>query len=344
MTGLLEISTGEYRALIDGPYPDERLAGVAVVIVHADGTETQRTPEPGTMPMIVCWAADVTGADTAPAWADVALATGDRAALLDVVQRVPQAAASLAVLLRQSALLPIAAGLAAESAVYSMLQGGPEFAAWRAATPPTPDPQPDRPTVVVVRDGSRLHVTLDRPHRHNAVTTRLRDELHEALTIAVVDDSVDAVVLDGSGPSFCSGGDLGEFGSRPDPVTAHLTRLLRSPAALLERLRERLGEHLEVRVHGSTYGGGIEMAAFGGRVVAHPATRFALPEVSLGLVPGAGGTASITRRIGRQRTAALGLLGTPIDADRALAWGLVDEIADAPLDPPGSAGRGAPAD
>ena len=81
-----------------------------------------------------------------------------------------------------------------------------------------------------------------------------------------------------------------------------------------------------MRIHGSTFGGGIEMAAFAGRVVAGPDTRIALPEVSLGLIPGAGGTASLTRRIGRQRTAALGLLGTVIDASTALEWGLVDEL------------------
>ena len=59
---------------------------------------------------------------------------------------------------------------------------------------------------------------------------KLRDELYAALTIAIVDDSIREVVVDGNGPSFCSGGDLGEFGSRPDPVTAHVTRLARSPA------------------------------------------------------------------------------------------------------------------
>ena len=62
--------------------------------------------------------------------------------------------------------------------------------------------------------------------------------------------------------------------------------------------------------------------------VAHPDTIVALPEIGLGLIPGAGGTVSLTRRIGRQRTAALGLTGRSIDAATALDWGLVDEIAD----------------
>ena len=152
---------------------------------------------------------------------------------------------------------------------------------------------------------------------------RLRDELYAALSIAIIDDSVDSVVFRGNGPSFCSGGDLGEFGSRSDPATAHITRLARSPA----RLIHQLGGRIEVHTHGSTLGGGIEMAAFASHVVAHPDTIVALPEIGLGLIPGAGGTVSLTRRIGRQRTAALGLTGRSIDAATALDWGLVDEIA-----------------
>ena len=317
--GHIDVSTSEYRELIDGPYLDEVLSGVALVIVHPDNTEDRPAPSPGSTPAVVCWAS----AGDAPVWADVALDAADRAALAEQVERVPLAAISLAVLLRQTEGLSIPAALAAESAVYSMLQGGPEFAAWRAATPAKPDPEPDRSTVLIDRDGDRLLLTLDRPHRHNAISMKLRDELYAALSIAIVDDSIREVVVDGNGPSFCSGGDLGEFGSRPDPVTAHVTRLARSPAALIERLRDRV----EMRVHGSTFGGGIEMAAFAGRVVADPETRVALPEVSLGLIPGAGGTASLTRRIGRQRTAALGLLGTVIDVSTALEWGLVDELA-----------------
>jgi len=316
--GHIDVSTSEYRVLIDGPYLDELLAGVALVIVHPDGSEHHSARPPGSTPVVVCWA----GTDDAPRWADVALDAADRTALVEQVRRVPQAAISLAVLLRQTEALSIPAALAAESAVYSMLQAGPEFAAWRAATPARPDPDPDRTTVLIDRDGDRLSLTLDRPHRHNAISMRLRDELHAALMIAVVDDSVREVVIGGNGPSFCSGGDLGEFGSRPDPVTAHVTRLARSPAALIERLRDRV----EMRIHGSTFGGGIEMAAFAGRVIADSDTRVALPEVSLGLIPGAGGTASLTRRIGRQRTAALGLLGKTIDAPTAVDWGLVDEI------------------
>jgi enoyl-CoA hydratase/carnithine racemase len=99
---------------------------------------------------------------------------------------------------------------------------------------------------------------------------------------------VTAVHLRGAGPSFCSGGDLDEFGTRSDPPSAHLLRLLRSPARSLAAVSDRVTAHL----HGDAVGSGIELAAFAGRVVADPSTRIALPEVGLGLIPGAGGTVS----------------------------------------------------
>jgi enoyl-CoA hydratase/carnithine racemase len=182
--------------------------------------------------------------------------------------------------------------------------------------------QPTTAAVLVDRTDATLTLTLDRPHRHNAVTTRVRDELCDGLELALVDDTIREVRLVGHGPSFCSGGDLGEFGARPDPVDAHVTRLAQSPARLLHHLRDRT----TVLIHGHTLGSGIEMAAFAGRVIADPATRIGLPEVGLGLVPGAGGTVSITRRIGRQRTLALALGTDTIGADTAAAWGLVDTV------------------
>ncbi|MCC6764071.1 MAG: enoyl-CoA hydratase/isomerase family protein, partial [Deltaproteobacteria bacterium] len=118
------------------------------------------------------------------------------------------------------------------------------------------------------------------------------------------------------------------FGTRPDPATAHVVRTTRSPAAALAAL----GARLRVEVHGACIGAGVELAAWGREVIATPDAFFALPEVAMGLIPGAGGTASLPRRIGRQRTALLALTGRRIDAAAARAWGLVDAIA--PADDP----------
>lgn len=252
------------------------------------------------------------------------------------VQAAPQAAVTLALLLRASPALDVPAALAAESAAYSMLQAGPEFARWKASTSPAPGTPrvgppamteraavPEAaPTVLAERVDGSLHITLNRPARHNAVNAALQQELVEALLVAAADGSIERVVLDGAGPSFCSGGDLAEFGTLPDPATAHLIRLTRSPARLLAEL----GPRLEVRLHGACIGAGIEMAAFAGRVVAHPDTLISLTEVSLGLIPGAGGTVSLPRRIGRHRTAELALTGTKLAVAEAERWGLVDAV------------------
>jgi enoyl-CoA hydratase/carnithine racemase len=177
--------------------------------------------------------------------------------------------------------------------------------------------------VRVERDGERLHLTLNRPDQHNAYSAEMRDALVEGLQIALWDASIAEIVLRGAGPSFCSGGDLGEFGTHPDPATAHAIRSTRNAARLLADCAKRL----RVEVHGACVGAGAELPGFAARVVARADSFFQLPELAMGLVPGAGGTVSIPRRIGRQRTAWFALSGARIDAETALRWGLVDEIA-----------------
>jgi hypothetical protein len=235
----------------------------------------------------------------------------------------PQAAVALAVLLRASTSRSIGDGLAAESATYSMLQAGSEHRRWLGERrPPRPGPR-DLPSVVVARTGDVLHITLARPDRRNAYGAAMRDALAEALGLAIADSSV-RVVLDGEGPSFCSGGDLDEFGLATDVAGAHVLRLRRSAGRAIAAIADRV----TVRVHGACVGAGVELPAFAGTVTATPGSRFWLPEVSMGLVPGAGGTVSLPRRIGRQRTALLALTGEPIDEKVAREWGLVDSVVD----------------
>jgi hypothetical protein len=251
---------------------------------------------------------------SAEEWAEVARA----------VAQQPIAAAALVQLLRLSEGRPVADGLVAESLTYSTLQAGPGFAAWLSlrGAPRARVPESD-PAVRVERRGDRLELALARPAKRNAFSAAMRDALCEALGVAVADASIREVTLCGDGPDFCSGGDLDEFGSLPDPATAHAIRTTRSPARLLAACAARAS----VRVHGACVGAGVELPAFASRVVAAPDARFWLPELSMGLVPGAGGTVSLPRRIGRQRTAWMALTGARIDARTAKAWGLVDAIA-----------------
>jgi enoyl-CoA hydratase/carnithine racemase len=150
----------------------------------------------------------------------------------------------------------------------------------------------------------------------------MRDALVEGLQLALADAAVEEIILRGAGPSFCSGGDLGEFGTLPDPATAHAIRSTRNAGRLLAACAQRV----RAEVHGACVGAGMELPAFAHRVVAEEGSFFQLPELSLGLVPGAGGTVSIPRRIGRQRTAWLALTRRRLDVHTALEWGLVDEI------------------
>jgi enoyl-CoA hydratase/carnithine racemase len=240
------------------------------------------------------------------------------------VNRWPRAAAVCDDVLRSvDPAGPTLPGLVTESLAYSTLQGGPEFARWLAERGPASMPGIADP-VQAERDGNTLRVAFNRPQRHNAFSTDARAALLEALTVAQLDPSVDEVVLTGNGPSFCSGGDLAEFGTFSDPASAHLARTRYSPALVLDALSARLGQACRAEVHGQVLGSGLEMAAFCGRVVARPDAVFGLPELSLGLIPGAGGTVSVTRRIGRWRTAYLVLSGLTIDVETAATWGLVD--------------------
>jgi len=247
----------------------------------------------------------------------------ERDAVAASVERCPRASLVLVQLLRRSLSRDVPEGLLAESLAYSTLQAGPEFAAWRAARRERKRAPNTEPAVHARREGDTLELELNRPEKRNAFSAEMRDALCEALALVIQDASLRRVVLRGAGPSFCSGGDLDEFGTLSDPATAHAIRSTRSPAALLARVAERVEAH----VHGACVGAGAELPAFCARVVADPGAFFQLPEVTLGLVPGAGGSVSLPRRIGRQRTAWLALTGQRLPAEEALAWGLVDELA-----------------
>jgi len=247
------------------------------------------------------------------------------AATYAVVRRSPQAALVLGQVLRASEGLPVAAALDVESFAYSMLLAGDEFRRWLSGNVGRAIPPRAEEPVLLGRDGNVLHVTLNRPERRNAYGRQVRDGLTEALSVALLDPSVERVVLDGAGSCFCSGGDLAEFGTAPDLVTAHFVRTMAGAGRLVHALAARA----EVRMHGPCVGAGVEIPAFAGTVTAASGTTFTLPEVAMGLIPGAGGTVSIPRRVGRWRALYLALTGRPLDAATARSWGLIDHIATA---------------
>jgi hypothetical protein len=232
----------------------------------------------------------------------------------------PVAALTMTWLLRSGTCLPVPAAVTMESATYSTLLAGGEFRSWLAARgAPREADRSER--VDVTRTGDVLSIRLARPGRRNAVDAALRDALLEALLIAELDTSL-RVLITGAGRTFSAGGDIDEFGTATDVAAAHLVRATASVGAAIWRIADRV----TVRAHGVCIGAGVEVPAFASRFLAAPGTEFALPEVAMGLIPGAGGTVSIARRIGRHRTLWLALTGARVSADRAFEWGLIDAI------------------
>jgi enoyl-CoA hydratase/carnithine racemase len=259
----------------------------------------------------------------------------DAVALLrDAVAHSPRAAVACGQLVRQTAAIApqpgtgTTAALAAEAATYSLLLGGPEFARWLGERGPARHRQPPAELLRIARDNDRLLITLHDPARRNAFSARLRDSLLDALAVAEADDTVTSVELRGTGPAFCAGGDLDEFGSAHEFVAAYLVRLAQAPWRVIDRIASKV----TVYAHGACIGAGTEIIAYAGRVIAAPDAYFVLPEVRMGLVPGAGGSVSVPRRIGRWRAAWLMLTGTRLSAPAALRWGLVDDIRGVPAE------------
>lgn len=262
---------------------------------------------------------------------DLGCDLGEAAARLRAaVARSPRAAVACGQLVRQTAALApqpgtgTTAALAAEAAAYSLLLGGPEFTRWLAGRG-APRRRPSSPEPVrVMREAGSLCVVLDDPARRNAFSGRMREALLDAMELAEADATIESVKLRGSGPAFCAGGDLDEFGTAKDLVAAYMVRLARAPWRVIDRIASKV----TVYAHGACVGAGTEIAAYAGRVVAAPDAFFALPEVQMGLVPGAGGSVSVPRRIGRWRAAWLMLTGDRLPAATALRWGLADDISD----------------
>jgi enoyl-CoA hydratase/carnithine racemase len=239
--------------------------------------------------------------------------------LIERIECRPHASAVLVDLLRGIEGMPVDRALTAESLAYGLLQCGAEHAAWLASQTARPAP-PGR--LIVARKDSVLRIVIDRPDARNAINRDLRDGLYEAFSLAALDPEIKCVELRSTGPAFSVGADLSEFGTTRDPAIAHQIRSRTLPAHPISQR----AEIVDVHIQGACIGSGLEMAAFAGHVTASSGAWFQLPELAMGLIPGAGGCVSVSRRIGRQRTALMILSGQRIKAATALAWGLIDGI------------------
>lgn len=286
----------------------------ALVVGHAT-TPLPRASRP-LLERLTC-----TIAPDGPGWLTTPGNAGTLEAMRAVVSAAPRAAVTLDRVLRVNELIGVDDGLAVESLAYSTLLTSAEFASWRSRTPRRAVPDVAEP-VLLDRSDDVLTVTLNRPERRNAFGRAVRDGLLAALELAELDSTVREVVVRGQGRSFCSGGDLDEFGTTTDGALSHLLRLQLSAGLAVHRLAGRM----RFVLHGACIGAGVEVPSFAHRIEAGADAYFQLPELSMGLIPGAGGTVSMIRRIGRWRTASMALTAEPIDAETALAWGLVDDL------------------
>jgi enoyl-CoA hydratase/carnithine racemase len=240
------------------------------------------------------------------------------------VSSQPLAARVVTQLLRMLPQLPDEDALNAESLAYAALQGSEAHRRWIAARPRGAVSAEGR--VRLSRKDDVLTVSLDRPEAGNAIDRAMRDALHEAFALANADTSIVRVILRGEGRTFSLGAELSEFGTTTDPATAHAIRCATLPA----REAVRCAARLEVHVDGACVGAGLELAAFARRITATRRSWFQLPELAMGILPGAGGCVSLSRRIGRQRTLLMVLGGRRLGAREALDWGLVDALVDDP--------------
>ena len=167
------------------------------------------------------------------------------------------------------------------------------------------------------RDGDIAVIIVDNPPV-NAQNNAVRAGLHAALNEARGDAAVRGAVLTCAGRTFIAGSDIAEFGQPPQhPTTPEVIAAI-----------EAMGKPVVAALFGTPMGGGLELALACHYRVAAPGTKLALPEIKLGLIPGAGGTQRLPRLIGMDRALALILSGEPIAAAEAREAGLLDEIVE----------------
>src|SRR5437870_7297288 len=155
----------------------------------------------------------------------------------------------------------------------------------------------------------------------NALSQHVRKALHDGIKQAIADGAVQAIVIVCSGRTFIAGADITEFGKPPTEPSLHsvLDMIEGSPKPVVSA------------IHGTALGGGLEVTLACHYRVGVKSARFGLPEVKLGLLPGAGGTQRLPRVVGVEKALQMIVSGDPIGADAALNHGLIDAIVDGDL-------------
>lgn len=173
-------------------------------------------------------------------------------------------------------------------------------------------------------DDDLLIVTLHRPERHNAMTHQMRVDLLDCARRAEADDNIRAIVFTGHGEkSFCAGANIPELRERTLPSEMGPDSVLRKelPTAI-----ERLGKPTVAAINGYCFGAGLEFTLGCTVRIASENAKLGQPEITLGQIPGSGGTQRLYRFVGLAWAMQLVLSGEPVDAEKAAQIGLVTEV------------------
>jgi 3-hydroxyacyl-CoA dehydrogenase len=179
--------------------------------------------------------------------------------------------------------------------------------------------------VQLSRDGDVAIVTINNPPV-NALSLDVAKGIARAIEEVHKDNAIKAVVLIGGGRTFIAGADIKEFGK----ITSGTTQRGEGLLPLLLKI-EDVNKPVVVAIHGSAFGGGLELAMAGHYRVAAPNAQLGQPEVKLGIIPGAGGTQRLPRLVGVAKAVEMCAEGNPIHAQEALKFGLVDRLIEGDL-------------
>lgn len=179
--------------------------------------------------------------------------------------------------------------------------------------------------LIVTRHGRVLQLTLNRPQARNALNNALLEQLATALESAATDGGISVCVIAGNDRFFAAGADLNEMAEKDLPATLNDIR-----PHLWARINA-FSKPLIAAVNGYALGAGCELAMLCDVIVAGDNARFGLPEITLGIIPGAGGTQRLIRSVGKSLASKMVLTGESITAQQALQAGLVSDVCPAAL-------------
>lgn len=167
-----------------------------------------------------------------------------------------------------------------------------------------------------------LHIRLNRPEQLNALSPTLLASLDHVLLRAKQDAAIKAILLTGEGKGFCAGADIRSL----SPLNEQSGLAFADRGQRIFQQLEELGKPSIAAIHGFALGGGCELAMAATLRIAADKAIFGQPEIKLGVIPGFGGTQRLARLIGVGRALEVCLMGERIAADKALEWGLINEI------------------